>query len=117
MNVLWDTLESACLSVLPCPSVDKILVILCRDLPRFLAPLAFSQRAIVMALCRLCVRPFVYPSVHAWVCKLFLQKTSPQKLLTGFLAPLAVGQRAYVMVRFPLCVRPCVNFFFKHLLL
>ena len=41
----------------------------------FLAPLAEGQQAIVklLALCPSCVR------------KLFLQKTSPQKLLTGFL--------------------------------
>ena len=38
----------------------------------FLTPLNKGQRAVVMALC---------PS---WVRKLFLQKTSPRKLLTGF---------------------------------
>ena len=59
----------------------------------FLAPLAECQRAIVMALCPSCVRPLVRssvrpsvrPSVCACVRKLFLQKTSPQKQLTGFL--------------------------------
>ena len=44
---------------------------------KLLAPLAKGQRAVVMALCPLCVR--------ACIQKLFLQKTSPQKLLTGFL--------------------------------
>ena len=48
---------------------------------QFLAPLAEGQQAIVMALCLSCVHPFV----RAGVRKLFLQKTSPQKLLTGFL--------------------------------
>ena len=56
---------------------------------QFLAPLAEGQRAIVMALCLSCVRPsmsvYVHTCVHASVRKLFLQKTSPQKLLTGFL--------------------------------
>ena len=55
----------------------------------FLAALAEGQRVIVMALCPSCVcvcmRPSVCPSVHACVRKLFLQKTSPQKPLTGFL--------------------------------
>ena len=48
---------------------------------QFLAPLAEGQRAIVMALGPSCVRSSVSACVH----KLFLQKTSPQKLLTGFL--------------------------------
>ena len=56
---------------------------------QFLGSLAKGQRAIVMAFCPLCMRPFVFPSVHssgrACVRKLFLQKTSPQKLLTEFL--------------------------------
>ena len=47
----------------------------------FLALLAEGQRAIVMVLCPLCVRPFVCACVH----KILLQKTSPRKLLTGFL--------------------------------
>ena len=42
-----------------------------------LAPLAVGQRAYVMVHCP----SSVCPSVR----KLFLQKTSPQKLLTGFL--------------------------------
>ena len=54
-----------------------------------LAPLAEGQRAIVMALCPLCVHSsvcaFIRPCMHVWVRKLFLQKTSPQKLLTLFL--------------------------------
>ena len=45
--------------------------------PWFLAPLAKGQRAIVMVLCPSCIRAFVSPCVH----KLFLQKTSPQKLM------------------------------------
>ena len=45
---------------------------------QFLAPLAKDQRAIVMALCPLVVRPWS-------VRNRFLQKRSPQKLLTGFL--------------------------------
>ena len=49
---------------------------------QFLAPLAKGQQAIVMALCPSCVRPL---SVHPCVRKPFLQKTFPQKLLTGFL--------------------------------
>ena len=32
-----------------------------------------------------CIVSVVHPSVCVCVCKLFLQKTSPQKLLTGFL--------------------------------
>ena len=48
---------------------------------QFLAPLAEGQWVIVMALCPLCVRLFVYACVR----KLFLLKTSPQKLLTGLL--------------------------------
>ena len=55
----------------------------------FLAPLAEGQGAIVMVLCPSCVCPLicpsVRPSVRACILKLFLQKTSPQKLLTGFL--------------------------------
>ena len=47
----------------------------------FLAPLAEGQRAIVMALCLSCGRL----SIRVCVRKLFLQNTSPQKLLTGFL--------------------------------
>ena len=47
----------------------------------FLATLAEGQRAFVMALCPSSVRP----SVRVCVCKLFLQKTSSQKLLIGFL--------------------------------
>ena len=51
---------------------------------QFSAPLAEGQRAIVMALCPSCIG---HSSVRACVCvrKLFLQKTSPQKLLTVFL--------------------------------
>ena len=56
--------------------------ILVQLLHGFLAPLAEGQRAIVMALCPSCVRPFVRPSMRACVRKLFLRKTSPQKLLT-----------------------------------
>ena len=55
----------------------------------FLAPLAEGQRAIVMALCPSCAPQFIRLSVRPCVCarirKLLLQKTSPQKLLTGFL--------------------------------
>ena len=51
----------------------------------FFAPLAKGQRAIVMALCPSCLRLSVRPSVRACVRKLFLQKTRPQKQLTGFL--------------------------------
>ena len=47
----------------------------------FLAPLAKGQQAIVMALCPPCIGLFV----HLCICKLFLKKTSPQKLLTGIL--------------------------------
>ena len=47
----------------------------------FLAPLAEGQQAIVMVVCLSCV----CSSVRACVRKLFLQKTSPQKLLTGLL--------------------------------
>ena len=59
----------------------------------FLAPLAEGQRGIVktlvngtiiMAMCPSCVRLSV-PYVRACVGKLFLLKTSPQKLSTGFL--------------------------------
>ena len=57
---------------------EKILV---TRIFSFLAPLAKGQQAIVMALCPLCVRP----SMYACIRKLFLQKTSPQKLLTGLL--------------------------------
>ena len=39
----------------------------------------------VVSVMRPSVSPFVCPSVHACVRKLLLQKTSPQKLLTGFL--------------------------------
>ena len=46
----------------------------------FLAQLAEGQRAIVMVLCPSCICPFVLACVH----KLFIEKTSPQKLLTGF---------------------------------
>ena len=61
--------------------------------PWFLAPLAEGQRATVIALCpspvhssvRLLVRASIRLLVHASVRKLFLKKTSPQKLLTGFL--------------------------------
>ena len=56
---------------------------------KFLAPLAEGQQAIVMALCLSCVPSSVLVSVCSslrWsVGKLFLQKTSPQKLLTRFL--------------------------------
>ena len=52
---------------------------------RFLAPLAEGQRAIVMVLCPSLVLPSLRSSVCACVRKLVLQKTSPQKLLTGFL--------------------------------
>ena len=47
----------------------------------FLAPLADGQQAIVMALCLSSVRQ----CMRVCVRKLFLQKNSPQKLLTGFL--------------------------------
>ena len=60
-----------CISMFKCISVGD----------QFLAPLAKGQQAIVMVLCPSCVRL----SVRACVRKLFLQKTSPQKLLTGFL--------------------------------
>ena len=53
----------------------------------FLAPLAKGVRANVM--CPSCLRAsillFVHLFLHACVRKLFLQKTSLQKLLTGFL--------------------------------
>ena len=46
----------------------------------FLVPPAEGQRAIVMALCPSCVRLSFRTSVRACVCKLFLKKTSTQKL-------------------------------------
>ena len=55
------------------------------DVSDFLAPLTEGQRAIVMALCPLSVRPPIHPFVCAYILKFFLQNTSPQKLLTGFL--------------------------------
>ena len=48
-------------------------------------PLAKGQPAIVMALCLSCVSPSVSLFVHECIHKLFLQKITPQKLLTGFL--------------------------------
>ena len=59
---------------------------------KFFQIIVFYEEAIVIALCPSClcpsvrpfIRSFIRSSVHA--CKkLFLQKTSPQKLLTGFL--------------------------------
>ena len=50
-----------------------------------LAPIAKGQQAIVMALYLSCVSPSIRPFVRWCVRKLFLQNTSPQKILTGFL--------------------------------
>ena len=58
----------------------KLSALELEDLP-FLAPLAKGQRVIVMAFTVFVMRVSVHPCVH----KLFLQKTSPQKLLTEFL--------------------------------
>ena len=52
----------------------------CMFATNFLAPLSEGQQAVVMALCPSVVCPFVRPCVYASVCKLFLQKTSPQTI-------------------------------------
>ena len=49
----------------------------------FLAPLAKASELLSWRC--LCVRPFVHLSFRVCIRKLLLQKTSPQKLLTGFL--------------------------------
>ena len=60
-----------------------------RENPSFLAPLAEGCCHGFVSVVRACVRPFMCPSVRpfvrACVCKLLLQKTSSQKLLTVFL--------------------------------